>query len=64
MGPFWAGSMTCWDCHKKWHYFHSKELIVDWRGLGRPRKVKCRMGVDPAQPGGDKTVRSDVKIGK
>ncbi len=39
MGPIWAGGhMTCWECYERWHYFHDRELIVDWRGIGRLRR--------------------------
>lgn len=38
MGPIWAGRMTCWECYKEWSPFHNRNLIVDWRGLGRLRQ--------------------------
>ena len=38
MGPIWAGPhMTCQDCYNRWGSFHNNLLIVDWRGIGRPR---------------------------
>jgi hypothetical protein len=47
MGPIWAGPhMTCNECHARWRVYHNDRLVVDWRGLGRPRPscVKSREG--------------------
>ena len=51
MGPIWAGPhMTCWECYNRWHTFHNRNLIVDWRGIGRLRADSEKQDAElPAQ---------------
>jgi hypothetical protein len=42
---FSGGLSWCDDCHKRWKmYLGDKRFTTDWRGIGRPKRLKGLIG--------------------